>query len=114
MKQTEVLTRVTYVNGWEPAVYVSCMVKISACFKHLINPVETFNFSAHVSGVSSSIDWGWSHLGTRPDSSDGVLMERTAPQGSVRWTSREIGGDESNRQGSYITRHRMHGRRCVP
>ena len=25
MKQTEILTHATHVNGWEPAVYMSCM-----------------------------------------------------------------------------------------
>ena len=37
-------------NGWEPAVYMSCLheSKLSVCFSHRIYPIKTFDFSAHV------------------------------------------------------------------
>ena len=49
----EILTHATHVNGWEPAVYMSCM---SQNF-HFVSRTEFIrsklsNFSAHVSGVS--------------------------------------------------------------
>ena len=36
MKQTEILTHATHVNGWEPAVYMSCMSQNFRLF-HLSN-----------------------------------------------------------------------------
>ena len=41
----------THVHGWEPAVYMSG-VKFSVCYMTLIYLFETFDFSAHVSGVN--------------------------------------------------------------
>ena len=44
MKQTEILTHATHVNGWFPAVYMSCMSQNFVCFTYRIYPFETFEF----------------------------------------------------------------------
>ena len=53
MKQTEILTHATHVNGWEPAVYMSYMSQNLCLF--LVSNLSILNFSifsAHVSGVT--------------------------------------------------------------
>ena len=44
MKQTEILTHATHVNGWFPAVYMSCMSQNFRLFHYRIYPLETFEF----------------------------------------------------------------------
>ena len=48
-KQTEILTHVTHVNGWAPAVYMSYMSQNFRLFLVLTIRSKLSNFSAHVS-----------------------------------------------------------------
>ena len=54
MKQTEILTRVTHVNGWEPAVYIHELHESKFPFVSRIEFIRSklSNFSAHVYGVT--------------------------------------------------------------
>ena len=60
MKQTEILTHATHVNGWEPAVYMSCMSQHFRLF-HVSNlSVRNFRifllmYTASVMAVVDSI-----------------------------------------------------------
>ena len=56
MKQTEIVTRVTYVNGWDPAVYTN-NIKSKLTFVLIIEFIRyklSFLF-AHVTGVRGQI-----------------------------------------------------------
>ena len=44
MKQTEVLTHATHVNGWFPAVYMSCMSQKFRFISYRIYPFKSFGF----------------------------------------------------------------------
>ena len=59
VKQTEILTHATYVNGWEPAVYMSCMSQNFRLFHVRIYPFETFEL------VCSCIRGQWCALTAR-------------------------------------------------
>ena len=60
MKQTEILTRATHVNGWEPAVYMSCMSQNFRLF-HVSNlSVRNFRiFLLMYTGSSTSRPHRW-------------------------------------------------------
>ena len=52
MKQTEILTHATHVNGWFLAVYMSCMSHNFRFIEFIRSKLS--NFSAHVSRVNAS------------------------------------------------------------
>ena len=80
MKQTEISTHVTHVNGWEPAVYMSCMSQNFRLF-HVSNlsvrnfrifllmypgPVSAASIEADSVLGSSSDTHGYAHLAQSP------------------------------------------------
>ena len=52
MKQTEIFTHATHVNGWEPAVYELHEYKFPFVSRIEFIRSKLSNFSAHVSGVT--------------------------------------------------------------
>ena len=57
MKQTEILTHATHVNGWFPSrLHELHESKFSVCFTYRIYTSKLSNFSAHVYGVNEVND----------------------------------------------------------
>ena len=74
MKQTEILTHATHVNGWEPAVNMSY---IRSCIRCNMSSIEFIrsklsNFSAHVYGVSDEPLQSAAHAGKLLSGRDGL------------------------------------------
>ena len=59
-EQREVLTHVTHVNGWNPDIYISRVVKTSVCFIVVLYATKS-SYIVKVTVMTSPMDHPMSH-----------------------------------------------------